>query len=612
MSASMTGPGPTSEELRDALAEAASWVSGYLETVSERPVLAQVEPGEIAARLPRIAPDGGEPLESIMADIDALILPGITHWNHPAFFAYFGITGSGPGIVGELIASALNVNAMLWRTSPAATELEQRTLAWVLDLLGLPAGWFGEITDTASTSTMYGLACAREAAGLDIRTRGMAGRADLPPLRVYASAEAHSSVDKACITLGIGLDGLTKIATDDNLRMRSDLLAEAVEADLAAGVRPLAVVATVGTTSTTSIDPVPEIADICARHGLWLHVDAAYGGAAGLVEATRPLLAGCERADSLVFNPHKWLFTPVDCSLLYTSRPDVLREVFALIPFYLTTDESDVLNLMDYGLALGRRFRALKLWMVIRAYGRDGLAELVSGHIALAQRLAEAVAAEPGWELMAPVPLSTVCFRSHPDGVDDEQELERLNAALVDRINHSGTALGVSHQGQRQVRDSHRHRKCRQPLGARRAHVGCAARELMQRRLLDGRVGQLIGAEHDRDPCRGIGRDAGGLCDRHRLAQAQLLGYGLRLGLVAGQVHDLGLRDAARVAGGANRPSGRAQNGRVRGGRAASAEPVQHVDGDRVPRHRAVLGVAAAPAPAAAAVGVGIGRCRDR
>ena len=279
----MTGPGPTSEELRDALAEAASWVSGYLETVSERPVLAQVEPGEIAARLPLVAPDGGEPLESIMADIDALILPGITHWNHPAFFAYFGITGSGPGIVGELIASALNVNAMLWRTSPAATELEQRTLAWVLDLLGLPAGWFGEITDTASTSTMYGLACAREAAGLDIRARGMAGRADLPPLRVYASAEAHSSVEKACITLGIGLDGLTKIATDDDLRMRSDLLAEAVEADLAAGVRPLAVVATVGTTSTTSIDPVPEIADICARHGLWLHVDAAYGGAAGLV-----------------------------------------------------------------------------------------------------------------------------------------------------------------------------------------------------------------------------------------------------------------------------------------------------------------------------------------
>jgi aromatic-L-amino-acid/L-tryptophan decarboxylase len=444
MSASVTRPGPTSDELRSALGEAAAWVSAYLESVGERPVLAQVEPGEIAARLPASPPASGEPLDTIMADFDRLILPGITHWNHPAFFAYFGITGSGPGIVGELLAGALNVNAMLWRTSPAATELEQRTLAWVLELLGLPEGWFGEITDTASTSTMYALAAAREAAGLEIRERGMAGRSDLPPLRVYSSAEAHSSVDKACIALGLGVEGLTKIDTDDELRMRADLLAQAIEADIAAGVRPIAVVATVGTTSTTSVDPVPAIAELCRRHGLWLHVDAAYGGAAGLVEETRPLLDGCEQADSLVFNPHKWLFTPVDCSLLYTARPDVLREVFALVPFYLTTDESEAVNLMDYGLALGRRFRALKLWMVIRAYGREGLAELVSGHIALARRLAEVVAAEPGWELMAPVPFSTVCFRAHPEGVDDEDELDRLNAGIVERVNRSGVAL-VSH-----------------------------------------------------------------------------------------------------------------------------------------------------------------------
>jgi aromatic-L-amino-acid decarboxylase len=444
MSASVTGPGPTHEQLREALAEAAAWVSSYLETVSERPVLSQVAPGEIAERLPQRPPPQGETLEAIMADLDGLIMPGITHWNHPAFFAYFGITGSGPGIVGELIASALNVNAMLWRTSPAATELEQRTLAWVLDLLGLPAGWFGQITDTASTSTMVALAAAREAAGLDIRRRGMAGRDDLPPLRVYTSAEAHSSVEKACIALGIGQDGLVKIATDDALRMRDDLLAEAIAADLAAGVRPIAVVASVGTTSTTSVDPVPAIAALCRRHGLWLHVDAAYGGAAGLVDSHRYLLDGCDQADSLVFNPHKWLFTPVDCSLLYTSRPQVLREAFAVVPFYLTSSESDVVNLMDYGLALGRRFRALKLWMVIRAYGRDGLAELVSGHIDLAERLAAAVRDEPGWELMAPVPLSTVCFRAHPAGVDDEQELERLNAELVERINRGGSGF-VSH-----------------------------------------------------------------------------------------------------------------------------------------------------------------------
>ena len=416
----------------------------YLESVGERPVLAQVEPGEITARLPARPPDVGQPLPEIMADIDALIMPGITHWNHPAFFAYFGITGSGPGIVGELIAAALNVNAMLWRTSPAATELEQRTLEWVLDMLGLPAGWFGQITDTASSSTMYALAAAREAAGLDIRRRGMAGRDDLPPLRVYTSAEAHSSIEKACIALGFGQEGLIKIETDDAYRLRADLLAEAIERDLAAGVRPVAVVATVGTTSTTSVDPVAAVAEICARHGVWLHVDAAYGGAAGLLDSHRSLLAGCERADSLVFNPHKWLFTPIDCSLLYTAHPQVLRDAFSVVPFYLTSSESDVVNLMDYGISLGRRFRALKLWMVIRAYGRDGLAELVAGHIELATRLAGLIEAEPGWELLAPVPLSTVCFRRHPAGVDDEAELERLNANLVERINAGGEAF-VSH-----------------------------------------------------------------------------------------------------------------------------------------------------------------------
>src|SRR5437764_4352030 len=255
--------GPTPQELRRALHEAAEWVASYLETVGDRPVLARVSPGEIAASLPQSAPLHGEPIETILKDVDRLILPGITHWNHPAFFAYFGISGSGPGIVGELIAAALNVNAMLWRTSPAATELEQRTLAWVAEMLGLPTTWFGEITDTASASTMYALAAAREAAGLEIRERGMAGRADLPPLRVYASEQAHSSVEKACIALGLGQEGLAKVATDGEFRMRPDLLAEAMERDAAAGVRPIAVVATVGTTSSTSIDPVPAVAEVC-------------------------------------------------------------------------------------------------------------------------------------------------------------------------------------------------------------------------------------------------------------------------------------------------------------------------------------------------------------
>ena len=292
---------------------------------------------------------------------------------------------------------------------------------------------------------MYALAAAREAAGLDIRTRGMAGRTDLPPLRVYTSDQAHSSVEKACIALGLGQEGLRKLPTDAEFRMRADLLAEAVAADVAAGVRPIAAVATVGTTSTTSVDPVAAVADVCERHGMWLHVDAAYGGAAAIVPEMRHVLDGCDRADSLVFNPHKWLFTPVDCSLLYTARPDDLKAAFSLVAPYLTTPEDGgVVNLMDYGLSLGRRFRALKLWMVIRAYGVEGLAALIAGHIELARRLESAIDAEPGWELLAPVPFSVVCFRRHPPGVDDEDELRRLNTDIIERVNADGRAF-ISH-----------------------------------------------------------------------------------------------------------------------------------------------------------------------
>jgi aromatic-L-amino-acid/L-tryptophan decarboxylase len=435
---------PTTGELRAALEQAAGWIARYLDDVDSLPVLARVKPGEVAAALPEHPPAHGEPLEAIMADVDRIIVPGLTHWNHPGFMAYFGITGSPPGILGETIAAALNVNAMLWRTSPAATELEQVTMRWAAELLGLPAGWFGQITDTASSSTLWALAAAREAAGLDIRTRGMAARDDLPPLRVYTSREAHSSVEKACIVLGFGQEGLVKIPTDDEYRMRPDALREAVAADVAAGRRPIAAVPTVGTTSSTSIDPFAEVADVCAEHGMWLHVDAAYGGAAAVVPELRGVLAGCERADSLVVNPHKWLLTPIDCSLLYTARPDDMRAAFSVVPEYLRTSEEDVVNLMDYGVALGRRFRSLKLWMVLRAYGADGLAAIVSGHVDLARRLEAAVRAEPGWELLAPVPFSTVCFRRRPEGVDDEAELRALNEAILDRVNASGRAL-VSH-----------------------------------------------------------------------------------------------------------------------------------------------------------------------
>jgi aromatic-L-amino-acid decarboxylase len=434
-------PGPTPHELRRALHEAAEWVGSYLEHVGDLPVLSRVIPGEIAATLPQSAPQHGQSLEEILKDIDRLILPGITHWNHPAFFAYFGISGSGPGIVGELIAAALNVNAMLWRTSPAATELEQRTLQWVAEMLGLPPGWFGEITDTASASTLYALAAAREAAGLDIRNQGMAGRADLPPLAIYCSTQTHSSIDKAAIALGIGRQWTRHIETDAEFRMRPDFLERAIKSDLDAGVKPLAIVATVGTTSSTSVDPVPAIAEICQRYGLWLHVDAAYGGAAALLPSHRQVLAGCDRADSFVVNPHKWLLTPIDCSLLYTRRPDDLKRAFSLVADYLRTPESDVINLMDYGLSLGRRFRALKLWMVIRAYGREGLARIIEGHIAEAHWFARQIDEAPGWERLAPVPFSTVCFRHIPWGISD---LEAHNAAIIDTVNASGQAFLAS------------------------------------------------------------------------------------------------------------------------------------------------------------------------
>jgi aromatic-L-amino-acid decarboxylase len=437
----MSQIGPTPQELRHAFHEASDWVASYLERVGDLPVLARVTPGEIAAALPQSAPQYGESLKTILKDIDRLILPGITHWNHPSFFAYFGITGSGPGIVGELIAAALNVNAMLWRTSPAATELEQRTLRWVAEMLALPTTWFGEITDTASASTLYALAAAREAANLEIRERGMAGRKDLPPLAIYCSTQTHSSIDKAAIALGIGRQWTRHIETDSEFRLRPDLLEKAIRDDIAAGVKPLAVVATVGTTSTTSIDPVPAIADICQRYGLWLHVDAAYGGAAAVVPSHRHVLAGCERADSLVTNPHKWLLTPIDCSLLYTRRPDELKRAFSLVAEYLRTDESDVINLMDYGLSLGRRFRSLKLWMVIRAYGREGLARIIEGHIKEAQWLASQIDSTPGWERLAPVPFSTVCFRHVPAAKTD---LEVYNTAIIDAVNASGKAF-LSH-----------------------------------------------------------------------------------------------------------------------------------------------------------------------
>ncbi len=309
------------------------WVAAYLSDIESYPVLSRATPGEIAAALPASPPAAPESMTAIIEDFERILVPGITHWNHPGFMAYFAISGSGPGILGELLAAALNVNAMLWRTSPAATELEEVALSWLRQLVGLPASFMGVINDTASASSLYALAAAREAVeGLRAREEGLAGRPNLPRLRAYTSVEAHSSIEKAAIVLGIGQEGLRKIPTDSEYRMDASALAAAIEEDLAAGWRPFAVVPTVGTTSTTSVDPVPAIADLCERYKLWLHVDGAYGGPAAILPELRWVLDGCDRADSIVINPHKWLFTPIDCSVLYCRRPQVLKQAFSLVP----------------------------------------------------------------------------------------------------------------------------------------------------------------------------------------------------------------------------------------------------------------------------------------
>ncbi len=433
------------EEFRRFGHQVVEWIADYLAEIERYPVLARVRPGEIRERLPAHPPVEGEPFEAILRDFERIVLPGITHWNHPGFMAYFAITGSGPGILGELLAAALNVNAMLWKTSPAATELEQVVLDWLRQMLGLPPEFEGIIYDTASISSLCALAAAREAVGLGVREEGLAGRAELPRLRLYTSEEAHSSIEKGAIVLGLGQAGVRKIPTDEAFRMDVKALERAIEEDRAAGWRPFCVVATVGTTSTTSIDPVAEIARVCERSGLWLHVDAAYAGAAAIVPEFRHVLEGCERADSLVVNPHKWLFTPIDLSAFYCRRMDVLRRAFSLVPEYLRTEEDEVRNFMDYGPQLGRRFRALKLWMVIRYFGREGLAARIREHIRLAQHFAAWVDADPDFERLAPTPLSTVCFRARPRGwALSEAELDRFNEALLEAVNVTGECF-LSH-----------------------------------------------------------------------------------------------------------------------------------------------------------------------
>jgi aromatic-L-amino-acid/L-tryptophan decarboxylase len=427
------------------------WIAEYFEHVERYPVLARVQPGDIARALPQSAPEQAEPFESIMADFERVLVPGLTHWNHPGFLAYFDSCGSPPGVLAEFLCAALNQQAMLWRTSPASTELEGVTLGWLRQLIGLPQDFDGVIYDTASISTMHALVAAREVAVRNVRVRGLAGRSDLPRVRVYCSEQTHSSVDKSLMTIGLGQESLRKIPVDPEYRMNPASLADAVSNDRAAGILPIAVVATVGTTSTTSIDPVPAIAEICKRERLWLHVDAAYAGVAAMLPSHAHILAGAEHADSLVVNPHKWLFTPVDLSVLYCRRMDWLRAAFALTPeFILTGDEAEAArrNLMNTGIQLGRRFRSLKLWMILRSYGAEAIRAHLAEHIRLAQLFASWVDAHPDFERLAPVPLSVVCFRWNPMGTTRERlseaEIDAANERLLDRVNATGDVF-LSH-----------------------------------------------------------------------------------------------------------------------------------------------------------------------
>ena len=421
------------------------WIADYLATSERYPVLSRVSPGDVRRALPSSAPEQGDAFDAIMRDFERVIVPALTHWNHPGFFAYFASSGSAPGVLAEFLSAALNQQAMLWRTSPAATELEEVSLGWLRQLLGLPADFEGVIYDTASISTLHALAAAREQAIPGVRTHGLAGRRGIGGVRVYCSEQAHSSIDKAVALLGLGLESLTRIPADEQFRMRPEALRDAIDRDIADGLKPVAVVATIGTTSTTSADPVAAVADICATRGVWLHVDAAYAGVAAMLPAHRALFDGWQRADSIVVNPHKWLFVPVDLSAFYCRRMDVVRATFSLVPEFLRTPEASrgARDLMDTGIQLGRRFRALKLWMVLRHFGAEGIRTRLAEHVRLARVFAGWVDSHPEFDRLAPVPFSVVCFRARLPGVA-EGDLDRFNEDLLESVNATGDVF-LSH-----------------------------------------------------------------------------------------------------------------------------------------------------------------------
>jgi len=418
---------------------AADWIAQYYAQLEHRSVKPAVWPGEIAAQLPAAAPEQGDSLSAILADFERIVLPGITHWQHPNFYAYFPANASSPAIVAEILTAGLAVNCMLWQTSPAGTELEARMLEWLRDAMGLPRSWAGSIQTTASEATLTALLTARERA-LDWRglRQGLSGA---PRFTVYCSEEAHSSVDKAVMIAGLGLDNLRKIPSDEKFALRPEALAAAIQADVAAGARPLAVVATLGTTGVGGIDPLRKIGEICHAHRLWLHADAAWAGSALLLPECRAMMDGAELADSFVFNPHKWMLTNFDCSVFYVRDRKTLTRTFEILPEYLkTAEDSEVINYRDWGIPLGRRFRALKLWFVLRAFGLEGIRAKLREHIAWTTQIARQISSEKDFEISSPPALALFSFRYCPRGKTDAAELDALNARLLAALNDSGQA----------------------------------------------------------------------------------------------------------------------------------------------------------------------------
>ncbi|RPH37767.1 aspartate aminotransferase family protein [bacterium] len=425
------------DEFRKHAHELVDWMADYMEHVESYAVKPTTKPREIIHQLPGHPPATGEPFAAIFEDFRETIVPGMTHWQNPSFFAYFPANTSGPSILAEMLTATLGAQCMSWATSPAATELEERVMEWLGEMIGLPAGFTGVIQDTASTATLCSILTAREAkSDYAINSRGFSTDRRFT---VYCSSEAHSSVEKAVKIAGIGKDQLRKIPVDTAYAMIPEALEEAIGADIAAGCTPLCVVAAIGTTGSTAIDPLRAIGAICRKHGVWLHVDAAFAGTALVLPEFRWMIEGMEAVDTFVFNPHKWMFTNFDCSAYFVKDRGALIRTFEILPEYLKTSEGErVNNYRDWGIQLGRRFRALKLWFVIRSFGVAGIQQKVRCHIELAQGLAGKIRAAGDFELLAPVPLNTICFRYRPRRIANEDELNRLNAELMERLNKTG------------------------------------------------------------------------------------------------------------------------------------------------------------------------------